>query len=148
MLALTPGPVQRDGDLVRRMMVLSGGMAAMSGTYPSDSVPHTQAFALYNIKKSAARLSWIMAAGFFIFCSDKNPLSQLHLRILFVLYKQINIHRYFPARKTCHLHDNRLLLSDELSIYKLTAHPIHEGRAAVARILRHCEITLLHRKSR
>ena len=118
MLALTPGPVQRDGDLVRRMMVLSGG------------------------------LSWIMAAGFFIFCSDKNPLSQLHLRILFVLYKQINIHRYFPARKTCHLHDNRLLLSDELSIYKLTAHPIHEGRAAVARILRRCEITLLHRKSR
>lgn len=57
MLALTPGPVQRDGDLVRRMIVLSGGMAAMSGTYPSDSVPHTQAFALYNIKKSAARLS-------------------------------------------------------------------------------------------
>jgi hypothetical protein len=148
MLALTPGPVQRDGDLVRRMMVLSGGMAAMSGAYPSDSVPHTQAFALYNIKKSAARFSWIMAAGFFIFCSDKNPLSQLHLRILFVLYKQINIHRYFPARKTCHLHDNRLLLSDELSIYKLTAHPIHEGRAAVARILRRCEITLLHRKSR
>ena len=116
MLALTPGPVQRDGDLVRRMIVLSGGMAAMSGTYPSDSVPHTQAFALYNIKKSAARFSWIMAAGFFIFCSDKNPLSQLHLRILFVLYKQINIHRYFPARKTCHLHDNRILLSDELSI--------------------------------
>ena len=78
MLALTPGPVQRDGDLVRRMMVLSGGMAAMSGTYPSDSVPHTQAFALYNIKKPAARLSWLPVFVFFV-----------RIKILFLNYTYV-----------------------------------------------------------